>query len=110
MSKVDGVTCQRVKTNPGSWANVYLFVGGNAIITPSNGVVLHWAVYGGKIYPMRLGQNSVYQNGEFLRRSISYYYNHLHCKSMPKHCFTLLLNTFGTQMYKLVITVRLHIV
>ena len=41
----------------------------------------------------------------------SYYYNHLHCKNMPKHCFTLLLlNTFGTQIYKLVITVRLHIV
>ena len=55
MFKVDGVNCQRVKTNQGSWANVYLFVGSNAIITPSNGVILYCAVYVGKIYPMRLG-------------------------------------------------------
>ena len=58
MSKVDGVTCQRVNITSGSWSicsNVFLFVGGNAIFTQASVLVRIGSVYGVKIYPMRLG-------------------------------------------------------
>ena len=79
MSKVDGISCPRVKTTPGYWPtcpNVYLFSGDNAIFSPSTGVVLHWAVYEGTIYPFHLGYNLLFKNSfkmpDFTTKSHNY--------------------------------------
>ena len=82
MSKVDGVTCQSVKTTQGSRTtcpNVDINVD-IAIFTPSDGLVLHWAVYGGKNY--------VWGRITFFKIVSKWRIFKIFCTSLPKDCFT----------------------
>ena len=66
---------------------------------------------GFKFTPGVWGRIHIFKMADFYEEVAQpYYFNYLHCKSILKHCFTFLLNTFGTQIYKQVITVRLNIV